>query len=67
MCSVWCTHPQKRDLHTTRLKTYNGLLDGKLVQGNILDLVDRSAARYEVIGKIIDIAKNDDGCWIRLK
>lgn len=68
VCSVedLVTH-KLETVHVTRIKKYCGQLDGQIVPSEVLDLADRSAAKYEVVEKIVDIAENDEGIWLRLQ
>lgn len=68
VCVVEDLLTQKREtIHATRMKKYCGKLDGGEVPDEVLDLADRTAAKYEVVESIVDIQMNDDGIWLRLQ
>lgn len=49
------------------MKKYCGRLDGAEVPTEVLDLADRTTAKYEVVERIVDISKNHEGLWLRLQ
>lgn len=49
------------------MKKYCGKMDGSEVPEQVLDLADRTAAKYEVVEKIVDIDDNEDGIWFQLQ
>lgn len=57
MCFERSTYPQKQIVHTIRLRKYITLLEGEVVPDNVIDVADRSAARFEVVEQSVDIAK----------
>lgn len=59
---------QKRDtVHVACIKKYCGNLDGTNIPEAVLDLVDRTTAKYGVVESIVDIVKNDQGLWLCLQ
>lgn len=68
VCIVEDFVTRKREtVYVDCIKKYCGKLDGSHIPEEVLDLADRTAAKYEVVEKIIDIAENDEGIWLRLK
>lgn len=68
VCVVADLLTQKREtVHAARMKKYCGALDGSEVPEEVLDLADRTAAKYEVVQQILDIEKNEEGIWIKLQ
>lgn len=49
------------------LEKYRGLLEGRLIPDGVLDLADRTAAIYEVVENIFDIAEDTEGLWLPVK
>lgn len=54
-------------VHAARLFKYAAQLDGETVPNSILELADRTEAKYEVLDAIVDISENDEGFWFRLR
>lgn len=51
----------------SRLKKCCGMIDGAPVPGEVLDLADCTAAMYEIVEKIVNIAEIADGLWLRVQ
>lgn len=58
---------KKESVHATRWKKYSAFMDGQNVPDEVLDLASRTASRYEIFESIVDLEKNDEGCWLRLQ
>lgn len=56
---------QKRDnLHVARIKKYWGSIYGTEVPIEVLDLADRTTAKYKNVERSVYISKNNDGLWM---
>lgn len=58
---------KRKTIHATRIKKYCGKLDGTSVPEEVLDLANRTFAKYEVVESTVDIEKNEEGLWLRLQ
>lgn len=54
-------------VHVARMKKYCGALDDTEVPKEVLDLVDRSTSKYEVVDQIVDLRKVDNVFWLRVR
>lgn len=53
-------------VHASRIKKCLGALDSSVVAKEVLDLSERTTAKYEVAQRILEIDKNEEGIWIQL-
>lgn len=51
-------------MYATRIRKVCELLDGNKVTKEVLNLADRTAARYENVKQIVDKAQEEDGTWL---
>lgn len=53
--------------HAARLKRYSALTDCAGIPNELLDLTDRSSARYEVIEQVMDSEQNEESYLVQLQ
>lgn len=58
---------KEETIHVTRIRKYCGLLNGNEVPREVLDLANRTAAKYEIVENIVDIAQNEEDIWIHVQ
>lgn len=58
---------RRERVHSSRMTKYSAIQDGTEVPAAVLELADRTEARYEVLRRITDIADEDTVCWLRLE
>lgn len=57
----------KELVHCSCLIDYSATMDVSDVPDDILQLADRTEAKYEVLEAILDISENHEGLWFRLR
>lgn len=58
---------KEETVHVSRICNCCRLLVGNEVPKEILDLTNRTAAKYEVVEKNVDIGQNEEGIWLRVQ
>lgn len=67
MCVVQDLLTNKREtVNITRMMKCSGELDNAEVPEEVLDLLDRTKAKYEVVDRIVDIPKVENVVWLRV-
>lgn len=54
-------------VHCARLIKYAAELDGQVEPTRIVELTDRTEAKYGVLDAIVDVSGNSKGFWFRLR
>lgn len=58
---------KEETVHATHIRKYCGLTDGVTVPKEVLDLEDRTAAKYEIVENIVYINENDEEIQFRVQ
>lgn len=58
---------QRETIHATRMKKYNAHRNGDEVPREVSDLANRSYTPCEVVERLVDLGKNEEGYWARLQ
>lgn len=53
------------NMHTARVRKYFGSLDGRPVPDDVLNLADCTAAKYDIVERILDVRKHADKLWVK--
>lgn len=58
---------KEETVHVARMRKYCGSLDNVEIPEQVLDLVDRTTSKYDIVDQIIDLRKVEGAFWLRVR